>query len=207
MCLLTPQQGTSVARPRPVFRARRSTPLGIGCAAARYARLRSASPQWGGGRWKKDNLQKDFYTPLELIQVGRIDDPTGVNFYGFPSIAVNTFNDVLIGHNSFSTNQYASANISLRAFYDAKNQMRPTRIFKDGRDVFIHTRWGDYSSTVIDPLNDSDFWTIQMYAGTNLVSEDYNASIVWAPVSVPVPANDHVTDDGSITGAQGSTNG
>ncbi|HEU5124393.1 MAG TPA: hypothetical protein VFW05_10050, partial [Verrucomicrobiae bacterium] len=49
-----------------VFRARRSTPSGLGCAAARYARLRSASPQRGGGRWKKDNLQKDFYTPMNL---------------------------------------------------------------------------------------------------------------------------------------------
>jgi len=145
--------------------------------------------------------------PLELVQVGRIDDPTGVNFYGFPSLAVNKFDDVLIGYNSFSSNQYASANISFRAFYDPKNQMRPTRVFKEGRDLFIHTRWGDYSSTVIDPLNDSDFWTIQMYAGTNLVDEDYNASIVWAPVSVPVPANDHFTNYISITGAQGSTNG
>jgi len=60
--LVTPQQETNMARPRPVFRARRSTPLGFGCAAARYARLRSASPQRGGGRGKKDNLQKDFYT-------------------------------------------------------------------------------------------------------------------------------------------------
>ncbi|HEU5124161.1 MAG TPA: hypothetical protein VFW05_08885, partial [Verrucomicrobiae bacterium] len=50
-----------------VFRARRSTPSGLGCAAARYARLRSASPQRGGGRWKKDNLQKDFYTPEDWI--------------------------------------------------------------------------------------------------------------------------------------------
>jgi hypothetical protein len=61
--LVTPQQETNMTRPRPVFRARRSAPLGFGCAAARYARLRSASPQRGGGREKKDNLQKDFYTP------------------------------------------------------------------------------------------------------------------------------------------------
>jgi len=69
--LVTPQQETNMARPRPVFRARRSTPLGFGCAAARYARLRSASPQRGGDRGKKDNLQKDFYTPscLKLFKL------------------------------------------------------------------------------------------------------------------------------------------
>jgi len=38
-------------------------PLGLGCAAARFARLRSASPQRGQGGWKKANLQKDSYTP------------------------------------------------------------------------------------------------------------------------------------------------
>ena len=33
MCLSTPQQGTNVARPRPVLRVRSSfTPLGFGCA-------------------------------------------------------------------------------------------------------------------------------------------------------------------------------
>jgi hypothetical protein len=64
MCLLTPQQETSLARPRPVFRARSaSTPPGFGCVQARYARLHSASPRRGGGAGKKDNLQKEFYTP------------------------------------------------------------------------------------------------------------------------------------------------
>jgi hypothetical protein len=38
-------------------------PLGLGCTAARYARLYSASPQRGQGGRKKNNLQKDFYTP------------------------------------------------------------------------------------------------------------------------------------------------
>jgi len=28
-------------------------------------------------------------------------------------------------------------------------------------------RWGDYSATVVDPLNESDMWTIQEYAGAN----------------------------------------
>lgn len=147
--------------------------------------------------------------PLELMQVGRIDDPAGLNFYAFPSIAVNKFDDVLIGHNSFSTNQYASANISFRAFHDLKNHMRATRIFKQGQDLFDDDsdRWGDYSGTVVDPLNDSDFWTIQMYAGVRPVDTNFNASIVWAPLTVPLPANDHYINYVSISGMQGITNG
>jgi hypothetical protein len=46
------------------FARRRLAPLGLGCAAARFARLRSASAQRGQGGWKKANLQKDFYTSL-----------------------------------------------------------------------------------------------------------------------------------------------
>jgi len=61
----------------------------------------------------------------ELVQFGRIDDPTGVNFYAFASMAVNRFEDVLIGYSSFSTNQYASASYSFRAFYDEMNKFRP----------------------------------------------------------------------------------
>src|SRR6185312_7142236 len=71
--LVTPQQETNMARPRPVFRARRSTPLGFGCAAARYARLRSASPQRCGDRGKKDNLQKVFTPPALADTTFRID--------------------------------------------------------------------------------------------------------------------------------------
>lgn len=34
---------------------------------------------------------------LGVMQRGRIEDTTGTNFYAFPSIAVNRFNDVLVG--------------------------------------------------------------------------------------------------------------
>ena len=36
-----------------------------------------------------------------------------------------------------------------------------TKDFGSGR-----VRWGDYSATVVDPLNDIDMWTIQEYAAT-----------------------------------------
>src|ERR1035437_4066001 len=64
MCLLTPQQETIMARPRPVFGG--GSPFGGGCAPARYARLRSAAPEGGLGGVKKSHLQKEFYTPVTL---------------------------------------------------------------------------------------------------------------------------------------------
>ena len=44
-------------------RAERLHPSGVRLRSARYARLRSASPRRGGGGGKKDNLQKEIYTP------------------------------------------------------------------------------------------------------------------------------------------------
>jgi len=146
----------------------------------------------------------------EVVQRGRINDPAGINYYAFGSIAVNRFNDVLIGYSSFSTNQYGSANYSFRAFYDTLGQMRSPRIYKAGEGLFTRqTRWGDYSATVVDPLNDTDLWTIQEYAGPYVGVDvpDSHAGTRWAHVALPVPANDAFSAAVSISGAQGSTNG
>lgn len=142
----------------------------------------------------------------EVQQFGRIDDPSGVNFYAFSSIAVNRFNDVLIGYSSFSSNQYASASYSFRAFYDEKNKFRPPHTYWFGEDHFRNHRWGDYSATVVDPVNDTDLWTIQEYAKP-IVDQDPKWGTRWAQVVLPVPANDHFTNAQTLTGAQGATNG
>src|SRR5438445_3579159 len=73
MCLLTPQQETSVARPRPVFRARSaSTPPGFGCA--RLATLASAPPHPGGveAEGRKTNYRKTFTPPPHGLAIAEI---------------------------------------------------------------------------------------------------------------------------------------
>jgi hypothetical protein len=105
-----------------------------------------------------------------IQQRARIDDPTGLNFFAFPTIAVNKFNDALVGYSRFSASQYASANYSFRAASDAPNTLRDDAMLKAGEASYFKTfggasnRWGDYSSTVVDPANDTDLWTIQQYA-------------------------------------------
>ncbi len=107
-----------------------------------------------------------------VIQRGRIDDPTGTNFYSYPSVAINNKNDVLIGYASFSANRYASGSYSFRKSTDPVNTFRNEYIFKYGENTYFknfgstRNRWGDYTNTVVDPTNDSVFWTIQEYAGT-----------------------------------------
>lgn len=92
--------------------------------------------------------------------------------YAYPSIAVNAHNDALIGYSRFSSTQFASADYAFREHSDALNTMRANRLLKSGEATYFKTfgatrnRWGDFSATVVDPLNDVDMWTIQEYAAT-----------------------------------------
>ncbi|MGH9364439.1 MAG: hypothetical protein ACRD1B_04125 [Thermoanaerobaculia bacterium] len=107
-----------------------------------------------------------------IVQRGRLDDPSVVRFYGFPSLAVNRSGDMLLGFSSFSENQFASASYACRAAGDPPGTLREERVFKAGEDSYFrdlghgNNRWGDYSASTVDPINDTDFWTIQEYAAT-----------------------------------------
>ena len=105
-----------------------------------------------------------------LTQRILIDDVTGTNFYAFPSIAVNKFDDVLIGCAKFSATTFASACYSFRLSTDPTNTIQSDYVYKAGLASYFKTfggtrnRWGDYTSTLVDPTNDNDFWTLQEYA-------------------------------------------
>ncbi|MBT5873252.1 MAG: T9SS type A sorting domain-containing protein, partial [Candidatus Latescibacteria bacterium] len=123
--------------------------------------------QW----WQFDPFESpDEFDTIPYTQFGRIDDPAGRRFFAFPSIAVNANDDALIGYTRFGDDQYASANYSFRFADDPPNTMQDDTVLKAGEATYYKTfggptnRWGDYSATVVDPANDTDFWTIQEYA-------------------------------------------
>jgi hypothetical protein len=63
-CVGNTPTGNHCGPPSTSFsRAERLHPSGVRLRSARYARHRSASPRRGEDGGKKDNLQKDFYTP------------------------------------------------------------------------------------------------------------------------------------------------
>ena len=101
------------------------------------------------------------------VQNGLVDDPTNTIFYTFPSIAVNSENDALMGFGYLSPSVYPSAAYSLHRATDPADSMRPVFVFRHGQKPYYQefggteNRWGDYSSTCIDPTNNMDFWTIQ----------------------------------------------
>jgi len=134
--------------------------------------LPAAQPVRSAVEW----FQVDVGTS-SVAQRGRVDDPTGTKFYAYPSIAVNRASDVLIGFAQFSAQAYPSAGYALRAGTDPPNTLQPGVVFKSGEAAYVgpnsdegSNRWGDISSTMVDPLDDLSFWTIQEYAA---VPTDY----------------------------------
>jgi hypothetical protein len=94
------------------------------------------------------------------LDKGLIDDPSGKMFFGFPSIDVNAAGGALIGYSTFTAQQYPSAGYSY--INPAGNLSQPASL-KAGEVAYNIDRWADYSMTVVDPVNDIDFWTVQTY--------------------------------------------
>ncbi len=114
----------------------------------------------------------EISTAGAIVQRSRVDDPTNTNFYAFPSIAVNSNDDVVLGYSKFSASMYASAYYTYRSTADPANTMRDESVLKAGENTYyktfggIENRWGDYTKTCIDPSNDVDIWSLGQYAAT-----------------------------------------
>jgi hypothetical protein len=112
-------------------------------------------------------------------------------FRAYPVLAVNKHDDVLIGYSVFSDGTFASAAYSFRSFIDLPStlqaevalKMGEARYFKDFG--FGSNRWGDYSNSVVDPLNDVDMWTIQEFAALPNVSDRWGTW--WGKLELPSP--------------------
>lgn len=111
-------------------------------------------------------------TDGSVLQRGRLEDATNTKHFAYPSIAVNQNDDMMIGYSRFGADQFASANYAVHLSSDGANTLNQDTVYKEGEAPYFKTfgggrnRWGDYSNTVVDPVNDDDIWTIQEYAGT-----------------------------------------
>jgi hypothetical protein len=171
--------------------------------------LPASNPTYSAVQWWKINPSNG-----NVIERNIIGSPT--LYCAYPSIAVNRFNDALIGYSTFSSNQYASAAYSLKACSNSIGKIQGSALLKAGLATYSvrypngRCRWGDYSATMVDPINDTDFWTIQEYAaayeqvGTNFYDR---WATWWGKIELAVPANDSFSNAFVIAGVQGSTNG
>jgi hypothetical protein len=129
-------------------------------------------------------------------QFGRVYDPDGKLFHAYPSLAVNASNDVLIGYTQFSASHYASAHYSFRFGTDSPSTLRADSVLKSGEGPYNNVstttalnRWGDFSATVVDPVNDVSLWTIQEYAAAPAGSPKTTGSGRWGTWWVRIDTN------------------
>lgn len=111
-----------------------------------------------------------------ITNMGAFSVPT--NSYSYPSIAVNNNEDVMIGFGHHSPSFYPTASYLLRK--NGEPSFSSVYQYKNGTNKYFKTyggsanRWGDYTMTMVDPSNGSDFWVIGEYANTP------NGSDQWA---------------------------
>jgi hypothetical protein len=127
-----------------------------------------------GCRWYQINP-----ATATLIQSGNVADSS--LYYFFPSIMVNRAGDVVMGFTGSNASQYAACYYTGRQAGDTAGQMAPPVMYKPGTgpqnnvDGYGRNRWGDYSYSTLDPLDQTTFWTIQEYGHASNIWGTYVA--------------------------------
>jgi hypothetical protein len=119
-----------------------------------------------GVRWFEIDL-----TTNQLVQSGTISDPALDLLH--PSIAVNQFGDAVIGFTATGETLFPSAYAVVGDTMDGVTTFGGLLELKRGVSTYLaldtqgRNRWGDYSTTVVDPSNPLHFWTFQEFASGN----------------------------------------
>ena len=108
----------------------------------------------------------------ELLQEGLIADQELDFYYG--SVAVNDYDDVVIGFNGSGETQFVSSFAVVGDTFSGETTFsepvlleESTVSYEEGLEGFAggdSLRWADYSATVVDPEDPFTFWTFQTLA-------------------------------------------
>jgi hypothetical protein len=136
----------------------------------------------GAGTSNPDRVASEFIdlgltaNQASLIQSGRVFDSATTNprSYYFPSVAVNSLGYMVMGFSGSSAAEYVGAYATSRLPSDPLGALGPVTQIKAGEGAYtitfggIFNRWGDYSTTSVDPTDDKTIWTNQEYAGATV---------------------------------------
>lgn len=130
--------------------------------------------------------------PAPIVQSGVLSGLPGEHLY-FPTIAANCADDAVLGFTRSDASTYADAAYCVRLGTDPPGTLRPAATFKVGEASYYKTfgggfnRWGDYSATCVDPLDDRAIWTIQEYAAPRFgpANADSRWGTWWARLGFP----------------------
>ena len=103
----------------------------------------------------------------------------------YPSLAVNKSGAALVGYAVMSASIYPSAAYS---YIDPAGKISESAMVKDGEASYKRSRWGDFTTTVVDPVDDLSFWTLGIYANSILPGGFSRWGSWWSYVQVaPTP--------------------
>jgi hypothetical protein len=111
--------------------------------------------------------------PNPIVQSGVLDGGANTHMF-FPSITANINNDAFLGFSRSDPTKYVEAAYTGRLSTDPIGTMSPVAVLKLGEASYVkdfgggEIRWGDYSATVVDPIDSLSFWTIQEYAAMDV---------------------------------------
>lgn len=139
-----------------------------------------------GSRWYEfDHL---FQKPT-LKQSGTLYDPypsgRRATMYFNPSIAASGQGHAAMGGTTAAFDEYLNVFVAGRYYNDAPGTMNSPEKATRTKAIYVifPSRWGDFSQTVVDPLDDQTFWTFQEY--TN-IDDSYGTRAV--QLKAPPPA-------------------
>lgn len=129
-----------------------------------------------------------------ILRSGVISDPN-LDLY-YPSIAVNARGDVVIGFSGSGANEYPGSYAVVGKIDPATTGLNSISfgnlmLLKAGVAPYNDNRWGDYSTTVVDPTDPNVFWTFQEFAPADTPLLSTNNFSNWAVqitrIEVPEP--------------------
>ncbi len=149
-----------------------------------------------GSRWYEIG---NIYSKPTISQVGTVNDnkePSGrrADQYFNPTIAANGQGNAVLGGTTDAYNEYLNVFVTGRFSDDPQGTLQKTLKATNttamyapyidfGGSFFYIGRWGDFSGTDVDPLDDQTMWTFQQYAN---VDDSYGTRVV--QVKAPAPA-------------------
>lgn len=166
-----------------------------------------------GSRWYE--LGSLAGTPA-LIQAGTLFDSAATSPLGFwmPTVAMSGQGHMALGSSVAGAARRADVQAAGRLSSDALGTIQPpTFVTSTASNYNVQTsstqRWGDYSATLVDPLNGMTMWTFQEYCNSNN-SWGVRATQLIAPpppaitTLVPAAINQGQTLDITVNGAAGN---
>lgn len=116
-----------------------------------------------GIRWYEFRIKNNGSFNPTLYQQGTFAPDATFRFMG--SIAMDSSGNIAVGYSVSSATLYPSVAFAYRQMKDPLGKMRNEQLLMKGSGVQNGqvTRWGDYSSMNIDPVDDCTFWYTNEY--------------------------------------------